>query len=62
MPPPLNYLQIYAVDFQYAETHIHAPQQLMETGRTSVSFSAQYLLNLARQKVLEIGEPTSSQP
>ena len=59
---PLNYLQIYAVDFQYAETHIHAPQQLMETGGTSVSFSAQDLLNLATQKVLEIGEPTSSQP
>jgi hypothetical protein len=56
---PLNYLQIYAVDFQYAETHAHAPEQVVETGGASVSISAQDLLNLARQKLLEIGEPAS---
>jgi hypothetical protein len=56
---PLNYLQIYAVDFQYAETHAHAPEQVVETGGASVSISAQDLLNLARQKLLEIAEPAS---
>ena len=56
---PLNYLQIYAVDFLYAETHAHAPEQVVETGGASVSISAQDLLNLARQKLLEIGEPAS---
>jgi len=56
---PLNYLQIYAVDFQYAETHVHEPEQVVETGGASVSISAQDLLNLARQRLLEIGEPAS---
>jgi hypothetical protein len=59
---PLNYLQIYAVDFQYAEAHAHAPEQVLETGGASVSISAQDLLNLARQKLLEIGEPASLRP
>jgi hypothetical protein len=59
---PLNYLQIYAADFLYAETHVHAPQQVVETGGASVSLSAQDLLNLARQKLLEIAEPASLRP
>jgi hypothetical protein len=59
---PLNYLQIYAADFLYAETHIRAPEQVVETGGTSVSVSAQDLLNLARQKLLQIAEPASLRP
>ena len=59
---PLNYLQIYAADFLYAETRAHAPEQVMGTGGASVSISAQDLLNLARQKLLEIGEPPSLRP
>ena len=30
---PFNYLQIYAVDFQYAEAHAHAPEQLVRDRR-----------------------------
>lgn len=56
---PLNYLQIYAADFLYAETHLHAPEQVMEAGGARVSVSAQDLLNLASEKLLEIGEPAS---
>ena len=56
---PLNYLQIYAADFLYADAHVQAPQQVVETGGASVSTSAQDLLNLASQKLLEIAEPAS---
>jgi hypothetical protein len=59
---PLNYLQIYAVDFQYADTHASAPVQVIEAGGASVTTSAQDLLNLAREKLLEIGEPPSARP
>ena len=59
---PFNYLQIYAVDFLYAAAHVHAPEQVVEAGGASVSTSAQDLLNLAGQKLLEIGEPASLRP
>ena len=59
-PTPTNYLQIYAADFLYADAHVHEPKQVVETGGASVSTSAQDLLNLASQKLLEIGEPSSS--
>ena len=59
---PFNYLQVYAVDFQYAEAHAHAPQPVVKTGGASVSISAQDLLNLASQKLLEICEPASLRP
>jgi hypothetical protein len=42
---PFNYLQIYAADFLYAATHVHAPEQVVESGAASVSISAQDLLN-----------------
>ena len=54
---PFNYLQIYAADFVYAEAHSHEPAQVVEAGGKSVSMSAQDLLNLASQKLSEIGEP-----
>jgi hypothetical protein len=59
---PFNYLQIYAVDFQYAEAHAHAPQPVVETAGASVSLSARDLLNQASQKLLSISEPASLRP
>ena len=53
----LNYLQIYFQDIQYAEGHIHAPAQVVETGGASVVMSAQDVLNLASRQLLEIAEP-----
>lgn len=54
---PLNYLQIYAPDIQYAEASVNAPAQVVETGGAAVSLSAQDLLNLATQKIFAIAEP-----
>jgi hypothetical protein len=54
---PLNYLQIYSPDILYASAHVNAPAQIVETGGASVAMSAQDLLNLASQKLLEIAEP-----
>jgi uncharacterized protein (TIGR03437 family) len=54
---PLNYLQIYSPDIQYAEVNVNAPAQVVETGGVSVSMSAQDLLNLASQKLFQIAEP-----
>jgi len=58
---PLNYLQIYAADFVYAEAHVHSPAQVVKAGGATVSMSTQDLLNLASQKVVEIAEPASVQ-
>jgi len=55
---PLNYLQIYSPDIQYAEANVNAPAQVVETGGATVSMTAQALLNLASQKLLEIAKPT----
>ncbi len=55
---PLNYLQIYAADIQYAESHAGAPARVVETGGTSVLLSAQDLLDLASLELLEIAEPS----
>src|ERR1039457_583962 len=41
----------------YAEGHIHAPAQVVETGGASVVMSAQDVLNLASRQLLEIAEP-----
>jgi hypothetical protein len=53
---PLNYLQIYSPDIQYAQQNAAAPAQVVEAGGT-VSTTAQDLLNLASQKLMEIAEP-----
>jgi uncharacterized protein (TIGR03437 family) len=53
---PLNYLQIYFADIQYAQTNVNAPAQVVEAGGT-VSTTAQDLLNLANQKLAAIAEP-----
>ena len=56
---PLNYLQIYYQDVQYAQMNVSAPAQVVETDGTVVSTTAQDLLNLASQKLLEIAEPAA---
>jgi uncharacterized protein (TIGR03437 family) len=53
---PLNYLQIYYADIQYAQANVNAPAQVVEAGGT-VSTTAQDLLNLASQKLATIAEP-----
>ena len=54
---PLNYLQIYSPDIQYAQAKVNAPAQVVEGGGITVATSAQDLLNLASQKLLAISEP-----
>jgi uncharacterized protein (TIGR03437 family) len=54
---PLNYLQIYSPDIQYAEANVNAPAQVVESSGATVARSAQQLLNLASSKLLQIGEP-----
>jgi hypothetical protein len=52
---PLNYLQIYYPDFQYAESNGNAPVTEGTCGSTSVS--AQTELNTASEQLLGIAEP-----
>ncbi len=56
---PLNYLQIYSPDIQYAEANVDAPAQVVQTSGSSVSMSAQELLDLASPLLLAIAEPAS---
>jgi uncharacterized protein (TIGR03437 family) len=56
---PLNYLQIYSQDIQYAGANINTPAQVV-AGSATVSITAQALLNLASAKLLTIGEPLPS--
>jgi len=55
-PAPMNYMQIYAPDIQYAQMNVNAPAQVVETNGT-VSTTAQALLNLASQELMQIAEP-----
>jgi hypothetical protein len=57
---PYNYVQIYNEDIKYATAHANAPVQVVEADGTSITMTAQDLLNLASQKLLEIGEPKRS--
>ena len=54
---PLNYLQIYSEDIQYAEANVNAPAPVAEAGGATVSMTAQAQFNLASQKLLTIAEP-----
>jgi uncharacterized protein (TIGR03437 family) len=54
---PMNYMQIYSEDIQYATANINAPAQVVEAGGLVVMTTAQELLNLASQKLLTIAEP-----
>ncbi len=54
---PLNYLQLYSQDIQYASANINAPAQVTEAGGVTVSTTAQTLLNLASQNLLALAEP-----
>ena len=53
---PLNFLQAYDQDITYAEAHVNSPAQIVQTNGVTVSMTAQALLNLASQKLLEIAE------
>ena len=54
---PLNYLQLYSQDIQYANASVNAPAQVTEAGGVTVSTTAQTMLNLASQELLTIAEP-----
>ncbi len=56
---PLNYLQIYPKDIQYAAANANAPAQVVE-GSVTVSTTAQALMNLTSAKLFTIGEPSPS--
>ncbi len=53
---PENFLQIYGADFQYAANHVNNPAQVIQTDDTTISITAQQLLNLASQNLLAISE------
>jgi uncharacterized protein (TIGR03437 family) len=55
---PLNYLQIYSPDIQYATANVNAPAQVVQTSGATVALSAQDLLNLASSKLFQISEPS----
>ena len=54
---PLNYLQIYREDIQYATANVAAPATIVQAGGAIVSTTAQTLLNQASQKLFTIAEP-----
>jgi uncharacterized protein (TIGR03437 family) len=54
---PINYLQIYSEDIQYAEANVNAPATVVESSGVTARMTAQALLNLASQKLLTIAEP-----
>ncbi len=54
---PLNYLQIYSPDIQYATAQVNTPMPVVQPNGASISVTAQTLLNLASQKLIEISEP-----
>lgn len=54
---PLNYLQDSFEDIQYATAHVNAPAQVVHADGTSSMMTAQDLLNLASQKLLQISDP-----
>ncbi len=53
---PLNYLQDDFNDVQYATAHANAPAQVTKADGTGSMMTAQDLLNLASQKLLQIAE------
>ena len=54
---PLNYLQIYSADIQYATANATVPAQVVQAGGAIAMMAAQDLLNLASQKLFQIAEP-----
>jgi len=54
---PYNYLQIYSQDVKYASEHANTPSQVVRADGTTALLSAQDLLSLASQKLLDMSEP-----
>jgi hypothetical protein len=53
---PLNYLQIYYQDIQYATNNASSPAKVVQTDGTTISETAQSMLNLASAKLFAIAE------
>ena len=49
---PLNYLQLYWNDIQYANNHANSPATIVEAGGSAATMSFQDLLNQASQNLL----------
>jgi uncharacterized protein (TIGR03437 family) len=54
---PMNYVQVYEQDIQYAEANASAPAKIVHPDGTIVSTTAQALLNQASALLLSISEP-----
>jgi uncharacterized protein (TIGR03437 family) len=59
---PMNYMQIYSADIQYAEANVDAPSPVVLNNGMTVSMSAQELLSLASPVLLAIAEPGENLP
>ena len=55
---PLNYLQLYSQDIQYAGANLNLTARVTETGGVTVATTAQTLLNVASQQLLILAEPS----
>jgi hypothetical protein len=55
---PYNYVQIYIEDINYASSHVNAPAEVVKSDGASTTVTAQDLLDLASQKLLEMSEPS----
>ena len=53
---PLNYLQVYPDDIQYAAMNANSPAPVVETTATIAVTTAQALLNMASQSLMSISE------
>jgi uncharacterized protein (TIGR03437 family) len=54
---PVNYLQMYSEDIQYAEANVNAPAPVVQASGATVSMTVQVQLDLASQKLFTIAEP-----
>jgi hypothetical protein len=58
-PAPMNFMQIYSEDIQYATDNMNLPGKVVEGGETT-EVTAQSLLDSASAQLLSIGEPPPS--
>ena len=58
-PAPMNFMQIYSEDIQYANANINAPGLVVE-GNAQTQVTAQSLLDMANTQLLAIEEPPPS--
>jgi hypothetical protein len=58
-PAPMNFMQIYSEDIQYAQDNANTPRSVVEGSETK-NVTAQSLLDLASAQLFPIGEPPPS--